>query len=274
MTNQKKNILSLVAVIILIILAIFYIYHDLNRSRTDSADEPSAPLNSSISIQTDEPNQTSGYTVEVDESVKKPPQQEPKMPDLSLPIVDYGNLDPAAIKVLTENVQGLVKDLKNDPLNEEKWLKLGIYRKMLRDYKAAVEILNYIVVLWPKDYVPFNNLADLYQYYIKNYPLAEKNWLKVIELKPDYSEAYQNLFTLYSTAYKDKQDQALPTLLKGVSQNPHSTDLMVVVARYYKSVGDNNQAISYYNKAIEVAKLEKNEQLEASLRAELAEISK
>ena len=193
------------------------------------------------------------------------------MPDLSLPVTNYSRLDEVAFKTVSQNMAKIISELKNNPNNELGWLNLGVYRKMLGDYAGAVQILDYIVVSWPSDYAPYNNLADLYQFYIKNYPLAEKNWLKVIELKPDYLQAYENLHSLYKDLYQEKQAQSLPILLQGLKANPQSIDLMVFIARYYKSLGDKDNTQVYYSKAIQEAKNQNNPDLTGLLEQEAAE---
>ncbi len=162
----------------------------------------------------------------------------------------------------------LIKKLKIEPQNRDMWLDLAIDWKIIGDYQVSVEILNYIVILWPNDYVPFNNLADLYQFYIKNYQLAEKNWLKVIDLNPGYTDAYQNLYYLY----EQNQGEALKILLLGLKNNPKNTGFMILIARHYLSVGDKDSAIRYFNMAMAEAKAMKNDKLEKLLTEEMSEI--
>lgn len=271
MNNIKKYIFTISISVGLIIAVSVYIYKDLNYSVTSVNEK--IEENSGILL---DPNQkASGYEVSVEEINEKAVQTETlegKAPNLDLPAINYSHLEDAVFKIASQNIAILSSDLKKDPQDNLKWLNLAILRKMLGDYKVSVEILNFVAILWPNDYVAYNNLADLYQYYIKNPALAEKNWLKVIELKPDYIESYQSLFTLYLEGYIGKY-QPLSILLKGFSQNPHSTDIIINIARYYKKAGDNDSAIIYYKKAIEEAKALKDAPLESSLRTELAEIS-
>ncbi len=276
MLNSKRNVVSLTVVIVFIIFVVFYIYRDLSRPDVLPLDNKSETENSisNKEVQVDKTGKGEGYTVKVEDSSQKSSQQSLVPPEVEVPVVDYGNLEPAFMKILTENVQFLIKELKTNPQNEGGWLQLAIYKKTLRDYKASIEILDYVAILWPKDYIPFNNLADLYQFYVKNYPLAEKNWLKVIELKPDYTDAYKNLFALYDTVYTEKREKALPVLLKGIDSNPKAIDLMISAARYYKTAGDKLYANIYYSKAVSEAKLQGNQQLQASIQSELDALSR
>ncbi len=275
MINQQKNFLTFSFVVILVGAISIYIYKDLHKPVSSPISQPEGNQNLPVSIISGKPGQN--YKIEavpIASSSPKTAQKSPKIPNLSLPAVNHSQLDNTTFEIVAKNIGILANDLKKDPKDELKWLNLAIFRKMLGDYGSSVEILNYIAILWPNDYVPYNNLADLYQFYIKNYPLAEKNWLKVIELKPDYTDAYENLFTLYTTAYKEKQDHALPILIKGLGQNPQNTGLMVNIARYYRTAGDKAQAINYYTKAINEAKAQKNDQLELSFQTEMAETLK
>ena len=271
MTNGQKNFLTWVFPVLLVIGISFYIYKDLYKENGTSETQKGVNQNIPVSIKTDQSDQN--YKVEavpvVETNAKKSVQSEARMPDLNLPVVNYSNIDDAAFKIASQSIGILVADIKKDPRNEDSWLNLGIFRKMLGDYSVSVGILNYVVALWPNDYVVYNNLADLYQFYIKNYPLAEKNWLKVVELNPIYIDAYTNLYPLYSDPnYKDKQSLARPILLKGLENNPKSIQLMMYLARHYKNLGDKNMATVYYNKAISEAKAQNNDQVASSIQSE------
>src|SRR3989338_5128821 len=248
MTSQK-NLLAILFVLIILGVVSTYIFKDLRKSTVNNLQPPveeveTAPILLGDGISGD-------YKINVlPNEEPKNPSASAKIPDLSLPVTNYSRLDEAAFKAISQNISKIVLELKNEPNNELGWLNLAVYRKMLGDYAGAVQLLDYVVISWPSDYAPYNNLADLYQFYIKNYPLAEKNWLKVIELKPDYLQAYINLYDLYKDLYTEKQAKRLPILQQGLANNPKSIDLMVYIARYYRLAGDNAQARVYNDKAI------------------------
>lgn len=270
MTNQRKNLLAMLFVLIVVGAVSVYIFKDLRKSVTNNV-QPVDKSNELEPIYLD--NQTSrGYKITVlPEEASKSPSASVKMPDLDLAVKNESNLNDAAFKVISQNTAKITKELKDEPNNELNWLNLAVYRKMLGDYAGSVKILDYVTILWPTDYAPFNNLADLYQFYIKNYPLAEKNWLKVVELKPDYIQAYENLHALYKDLYQEKQAQALPILLRGLNANPKGIDLMVFIARYHKNLGDKDNARIYYSKAIQEAKNQNNQNLTVTLEQEANE---
>jgi tetratricopeptide (TPR) repeat protein len=272
--NKRKNIFAGVFILTLIIIVGFYIYNDLNPTleKPEISLENKPAADKPISIDISKPNQKDGYTVKVESpGTSTTPLNFPKMPNLSLKITDYNQLDPAVFKSTSENMAILAKELAGDSKNELKWLELAIYRKILGDYEASAEILNYTAVLWPNDYVIYNNLADLYQFYGKNYPLAEKNWLKTIELNPGHIDAYKNLYALYSELYKGKEAQSLPIVLRGLNNNPSSIELMLYIARHYKRIGDSDMATVYYKKALSETKAQKNDALGFSIEEEAKE---
>lgn len=282
MSNRQKNLLTALFVVIIVGVVSVYIFNDLRKPIIDPAqsidkkiETKPLSLGDETSGQSIRGNVGEGYKITIlPNEDPKIPSPKPKIPDLSLSVTNYSHLDEAAFRAVSQNMAEVAQGLKKDPNNELGWLNLGVYRKMLGDYQEAANIINYVAIVWPDDYAPYNNLADLYQFYSKNYPLAEKNWLKVIELRPNYLQAYENLYNLYKDPnYKEKEAKALPVLLQGLGANPKSIELMLGIARHYRLVGDTDKSAVYYTKGIDEAKLEKNEQLEASLRSELAEIS-
>lgn len=269
MKNQQKNLLTIILIAVLAIAIFVYIYKDLHKSTTIVQQVPKEnPEVVPVSV---DPNKSGqGYTVKVidTQTPVKTVAKAPQMPDLELAVVNHAHIDDVAFKIMAENIAILVKSIKKDQADESNWLNLAIYRKNIGDYDVSADILNYVAKIWPKDYVPYNNLADLYQFYIKNYSLAEKNWLKVIDLKPNLIQAYQNLSELYATQFIEKQAQSLPILLTGLDKNPQNIDLIISVARRYKVVGNTVQASVYYSKAITEAKNQNNQQLVVSLEQE------
>jgi tetratricopeptide (TPR) repeat protein len=273
MTNQRKNILTFVFLLILVGLVLTYVYSDLRKSDvTGNQSGSDKTATGQILLGDDTTGSYKVSVVSTDEP--KVTAKSFKMPALDLPLKNYSNLDDAVFKLATQKIDEITKNLKKDPRDELSWLGLGIYRKMLGDYTGAVDILNYLNLVWPNDYVPYNNLADLYQYYIKNYPLAEKNWLKVIELKPDYIQAYESLNGLYASLLPNRVSEALPILLKGLKNNPKSVELMVHIARYYREMKDITNAGVYYDKAAQQAKTEGNQPVVDSIVQEKAELSR
>ena len=271
MTNQRKNIFTAIFLLFIIGAVLSYVYSDLKKSTSTSATFEQKDIEAGPITLGD--GSTGDYKITVVPSEEtKTSVASAKIPDLNRPVTNNNRLDEAAFNTVSQKIEEITKKLKDDPKDELNWLNLGIYRKMLGDFEGAVSILNFVAVSWPSDYTPYNNLADLYQYYIKEYSLAEKNWLKVIELKPDYAQAYENLYGLYVSQYTEKQREALPILLKGVKNNPKSVELLIYVARHYRSSKDVANANIFYEKAMWQAKLDGNQQIVESIKLEASEV--
>ena len=82
------------------------------------------------------------------------------------------------LKIVTAKIQDLSSQLKKDSDNLENWLVLGVYRKMIGDYESAKEVWEYASAIRPQNSVSFNNLGELYAYYLKDNAKAEKIILK------------------------------------------------------------------------------------------------
>lgn len=160
--------------------------------------------------------------------------------------------------------------LKNNTGYFDGWIMLGSLRKMAGDYEGARDAWEYASAISPSNYVSFGNLGDLYQYYLKDYPRAEKNMLTSVKNKVDNIAGYRNLYNLYTQSYKKKISEAPKILLLGLSKNPNNLDLIVLLAQYYAGVGDKSSATKYYELGITQADKEGNVSLKQSLLSELS----
>lgn len=178
------------------------------------------------------------------------------------------NVSPEAQKIVREQIAGLVKKLTANPGVIDNWLSLGLYRKMSGEFGLAKEAWEYAKKLQPNDKQAYNNLADLYQFYLKDYPLAEKNWQKTVELDATFIGGYRGLYNFYiQTKQATKAKMAVED---GLQKNPHSLDLLVLLANFYKEQGNPEQAKLYFTKALAEAKvLKENASLIAPIQAEL-----
>ena len=102
---------------------------------------------------------------------------------------------------------------------------LGVYRKIIGDYEGAREVWEYASAIRPQNSVSFNNLGELYAYYLKNNKKAEENYAKAIENDPSAIYIYRNFFDFYRYFAKDTA-KARAILEKGIAANPAtSSDL-------------------------------------------------
>lgn len=148
--------------------------------------------------------------------------EQPKIPDLNKPINITANLPEDAKKIAQEKIEKLSSELKQNPNLFENWLVLGIYRKIIGDFEGAKECWEYVAALNPKSSTPFNNLGDLYAYYLKDYKKAEENFLIAIKNGPDQIYIYRSLYDFYRYVIKDDV-KAKKTLEQGIATNPDTS---------------------------------------------------
>ncbi len=189
-------------------------------------------------------------------------------PDLAKLIVVTASLSEEEKKFYTDKIKEISEVLKKDNTLISHWMDLGTYKKNIGDYKGAEEIWKFVSLNRPQYEVVYMNLGDLYRFYLKDYPQAEKNLMKGLEIKADYIPAYLSLHDLYRFSYLQKSDQADDILKRGIEKNPKSLDLHVRLAQYYAETKMNSEALVYYDKAIEIAKAAGNTALAGTLEKE------
>lgn len=226
MTN-KKNI-GIILIILLAIAAGVIIYRDQRASKIEITETGSDNLKN-YGIEA-----TGSGTVKV---LPLDNQKLPPAPSLDRTVPPLKTLLPEIVSAIEKQMTASVATLKKDPKRIDAWIDLGVERKQLGDYEGARDAWEYAKALGPNtNIVPWNNLGDLYHFYLKDYVKSEENWKKVIALKPDYIQGYRGLFELYTYSYKEKASQ-IPVFLKaGIAKNPTSTDLKQMLADYEKSL--------------------------------------
>lgn len=144
------------------------------------------------------------------------------VPDLDRPINVYADLPDDAEQMAVNKIKDLSEALKENTDLFNLWLELGVYRKMINDYEGAKEVWEYASLIRPENSVSFNNLGDLYGYYLKDSKKAEENFLKALENGPDKVYIYRNVFDFYYLIMKDEA-KAKQILGKGIELNPESS---------------------------------------------------
>ncbi len=168
-------------------------------------------------------------------TVEAVPVTEVATPSLSGAIYVASDI-PEDVRVqLRNNLETLIKYLKNDPKNLGYWLDLGNNRRIAKDYTGAIEAWQYVAQVAPGDYVAFNNLGDLYLSVLKDYPKAEANLKQAVALKPDAVDVYRSLYMLYLYYYKTDTSAARDTLTFGIKNNPGNQDLKDLLSEYNKT---------------------------------------
>ncbi len=225
MTNKKN--LGILGLIVLAVAAGALIYRDRKMSVIQIT-ETSPNSSSTVGI-----NMTGDGKVQLQQLEQKLPPA----PSL-VRSTDFGiALNPEIKAAVITRLNTTIAAIQKEPTNISNWIDLGLNRKTLGDYEGARQAWEYAKALSPNgNIVPYNNLGDLYHFYLKDYPKSEENWKKVIALKPDYIQGYRGLYELYTYSYKEKAAE-IPVFLKlGIAKNPSSTDLKQMLADYQKTL--------------------------------------
>jgi len=148
-----------------------------------------------------------------------------EIPDLDRPINITADMPEEAKTIARSNIEKTVSELKENPDLFNSWITLGGSYKLIGDFEGARDSWDYAGSIRPGNSTSFNNLGDLYAYYLKDNEKAEENFLKAIENGPDKIFIYRNLYDFYRNVLKD-EGKAKETLQKGIALNPDtSTDL-------------------------------------------------
>ena len=251
--------------IAVLVVLIGFGYYFLAPNRPASPDVPAgtlAPLSAASTTSSDIAGGTLGITATGGYTVKEIPvtNSAPKAPDYNAPLVFYASsgLTAEHQASLQPRATELRAQLAKDPYNYTSWLALGRTYKTAGDYAQAEKIWKYVSLQWPTDDVVLGNLGDLYMNFIKDYPKADASYLGAIRNNPRQTNAYRNLFQLYSSMYTTHASAAEDILKKGIQNNPEALDLYVLLARHYRDSGRTAEAIAEYNMAIVIARGQTN----------------
>lgn len=193
-----KNKIILIAVIIILAAGVgYYIYSDLVQPpMSDITPTPTASENPTISPIA--------------------------IPDLDKPIIIKSDLPQQSKDLATEKIKSISSQLKENPDNFNLWLELGVYRKMIDDFESARDAWEYASAIRPLNSTSFNNLGDLYAYYLHDNKKAEENFLKALENGSNQISIYRNTYDFYRNVMKDNV-KAKSILEEGIKNNPDTS---------------------------------------------------
>lgn len=146
------------------------------------------------------------------------------IPDLSYALTFSATMTEDAKVSARKNIVSAREYLADHPESFDSWMTLGLYYKLIGDYKGAADAWTYASLLRPADSLTFSNLADLYAYFLKDPALAEKNFLLAIEKDRYTPYHYQRAYSFYTDVKKDPV-KALAVVKDGIKWNPSSGEL-------------------------------------------------
>jgi len=225
LTNTHKIIISIVIVIVLLTIYIFFDGKSPGQDqliRENQISTSTAIGSNNIGIT----SEGGGYKIEQvpiteGKGVPKP------MPDLSRPVFfDISiSLTPEIKTMITERITGMQTELKKNASNFSAWLDLGTYQKMGGDYAGTILSWEYASRLAPADYISLGNLGNLYAYFLKDSAKAETYYKQAIARGPMQAYLYVQLAEVYRDINKDST-KALAIINTGLSKIPNNPDLL------------------------------------------------
>lgn len=224
--TSKKN-LGIIGLVVLAVVAGVLIYRDTRVSKIEITGETSDTL------------KNLGIEIKGNEKVEIVPIDNVKLPPAPTLVrsTDFPNTLTTEFKRTTlANLESAIAAIKKNPKDVMNWVDLGIQRKTIGDYEGARDAWEYAKVIEPGNIVPWNNLGDLYHFYLKNYSKSEENWKKTIALKPDFMQGYRGLYELYLYSMKEKTAEVPEMLKQGMAKNPTNTELNAMLADYEKTL--------------------------------------
>lgn len=126
----------------------------------------------------------------------------------------------AEIKTLEERQQ---KVLEN-PQDAQAWFEFGYSKEFLNDHEGAVLAWEKSFALQPLNFVTAANLANTYQYFLKNYERSEFYYRKTLEIRSGYTPAYQGLSDLYRFNWQEKSDLFEPLMFEAIKNDPENAN--------------------------------------------------
>jgi tetratricopeptide (TPR) repeat protein len=133
--------------------------------------------------------------------------------------------------------QSLITDITQANDHQEKGTNLANAEK----YEEAIKEFSDVIRIVPYEFVPYFNRAICYSR-LHNDDAALQDFLRVVELKPDYLDTYSRLTTIY--ANRGLYDDALNTTNKWISLDPKSGEAFYNRAKVFERMGSNGDAVN------------------------------
>ena len=133
--------------------------------------------------------------------------------------------------------------LEKSPFDPTLWISMGAMREIIGDFDGAKQAWQWVETEFPKDPTAIFNLASMYATSLKDYTNSEKEYLKAIEIKPDYSYANYNLGVMYFNSGNEWNEK----LNKLPLRDPKTKEYETKSNDYFK------KAVTYFEKAYEVS---------------------
>jgi tetratricopeptide (TPR) repeat protein len=157
------------------------------------------------------------------------------------------------IQSIVENTR---EKLAQNPEDTEALIDLARAKYDLADFEGAVVVYKLALETRPTDTLILNNLGDTYGI-LKQYENSAEMYLKIIEVNPRWVNSYRELKTIYKFHLTEKYPEIENVLLKGIEKIQEidsfgAIDLYTMLANYYQDTENNEKAIEWYEKALQI----------------------
>ena len=259
---RSRSILGIIFVVIVAGMVGYYIYNDIITASDKSED---------IDKKDREIVTIGGLDIEIDDGsnpliegisiIDTADTKDFEVPDLNRPVVFLDSFPEEARDSVTADISDLTLKLKEDPSSFENWLELALQRKLINDYIGARDVWEYLNVAFPTNSISFANLGNLYHLEFKDFTKSEESFMRAIANNPLSSHVYRGLHELYVYSYKQNTEAAADILKEGLEHMPGNTDILLLLASYYKNKNDAQNAKTYF----ELARVEAEKQNNVNL---------
>lgn len=155
---------------------------------------------------------------------------------------------------LRETLLTLKQAIENNPDFVNFWFDVGLIKKQVGDYRGAEAAWVKAGEIRPANSTSFGNLADLYANFLHEYDKAEEAYKTAISNSA--GEAKNILFYRHYAEFAFNRlsdaEKTVSILLEAAEKNPDSSEPLIMLADFYQDQGDNDKAIEYYEKALEI----------------------
>lgn len=148
----------------------------------------------------------------------------------------------AEIKTLEERKQKVLENLSD----AQAWFEFGYSKEFLNDHEGAVASWERSFALQPLNFVTAANLANTYQYFLKNYERAEFYYREALKIRPGYTPAYQGLSDLYQFNFQEKSDLFEPLMFEAIKNDPENANAYTAnLVEFFARKNDLSKAKEY-----------------------------
>ena len=161
-------------------------------------------------------------------------------------LVGLGRL--ALLKQAGDDARALLdRALAVHPNHAEALAVKGIYWMQINEMERAIEVLEQAKVADPGLQMIFFNLGRSYQR-MGNFPRAEENFRKAIEMNPDHFEAYSELGSLQ--AQTGRLEEGIASILRAIRINRHFVKGYFAAGLLHEQAGQGDAAIRLYRSGL------------------------